>query len=245
MRQKKQEKARQGKKPVEQRPVSPRICEEGLCAVVAVGASAGGLEAFSKFLGHVPKDSGLAFILIQHMDPSQPSQLSGLLAKIATIPVVEATDGTRIEPDHAYVIPPGNNMAVRHCTLRLREQMEHPGLYHSIDVFFRSLADDLKERAAAVILSGTGTDGVDGARAVKVQQGLIVVQDPQTAQFSGMPQAAIAAGVADYVLAPEAMPGQLIEYFRQSYDRREEIRKALQKDDASLKNILALVRART
>lgn len=215
------------------------------CGVVAIGASAGGLEAFSKFLGHVPKESGLAFILIQHMDPSGPSRLSELLAKIAPIPVAEATEGTRIEPDHAYVIPPGNNMIVRDRTLRLHEQLGHPGLYHSIDFFLRSLADDVKERAAAVILSGTGTDGVDGARAIKVQQGLILVQDPETAPYDGMPKAALAAGVEDYVLAPEAMPGQLIEYFRQSYDRREEIRQVLQKDDAGLKNILSLVRSRT
>ena len=134
---------------------------------------------------------------------------------------MEATEGTRIEPDHAYVIPPGNIMAIRGRTLRLQEQMEHPGLYHSIDVFFRSLAEDVKERAVAVILSGTGTDGVEGARAVKAQQGLVVVQDPETAKYDGMPRAAIAAGVEDYVLAPEAMPDQLIEYFRQSYDKRE------------------------
>ena len=215
------------------------------CGVVAIGASAGGLEAFTRFLGQVPKDSGLAFVLIQHMDPSVPSRLSELLARVAPIPVVEATEGTRIEPDHAYVIPPGNNMIVRDCTLRLHEQMEHPGLYHSIDFFLRSLAEDVKERAAAVILSGTGTDGVDGARAVKVQQGLILVQDPETAKYDGMPKAVIAAGVEDYVLAPEAMPGQLIDYFRQSYNRREEIRQALQKDDAGLRNILSLVRIRT
>lgn len=219
--------------------------EENSYGVVAVGASAGGLEAFSSFLSQVPKDSGLAFILIQHMDPSHPSQLSGLLGKKAPIPVVEATEGMAIEPDHAYVIPPGNNMAIRGRTLRLQEQMGHPGLYHSIDVFLRSLAEDVKELAAAVILSGTGTDGVEGARAVKVQQGLIVVQDPETAKYNGMPKAAIAAGVEDYVLAPEAMPGHLLEYFRQSYHKREEIRRALQKDDVGLRNILSLVQART
>ena len=155
----------------------------------------------------------MAFILIQHMDPSQPSRLSELLGRAAPIPVVEATEGTRIEPDHAYVIPPGIVMAIRDRTLRLQEQMEHPGLYHSIDVFFRSLADDVKERAVAVILSGTGTDGVDGARAVKVQQGLILVQDPETAKYDGMPRAALAAGVEDYVLAPEAMRGAIDRVF--------------------------------
>jgi two-component system CheB/CheR fusion protein len=216
-----------------------------LGGVVAVGASAGGLEAFGSFLGHVPKDSGLAFILIQHMDPSQPSRLPELLGRTAPLPVVEAAEGTRIEPDHAYVIPRGIVMAIRDRTLRLQEQREHPGLYHSIDIFFRSLADDAGERAVAVILSGTGTDGVDGARAVKARQGLVVVQDPKTAKYDGMPRAALDAGVEDYVLAPEAMADQLIEYFRQSYDERGEIRKALQKDDTSLRRILSLVRAKT
>jgi len=213
MRQEQLNKDRQGKKPLEGPPTAPRAAEERPCCIVAVGASAGGLEAFSQFLAHVPKDSGLAFILIQHMDPSQPSRLSELLGKKAPISVIEATEGTRIEPDHAYVIPPGNNMAVRDRTLRLQEEIGHPGLYQSIDFFFRSLAEDVKELAAAVILSGTGSDGVDGARAIKVQQGLIIVQDPETAKYNGMPKAAIAAGVEDYVLAPEAMAGQLVEYF--------------------------------
>ncbi len=158
---------------------------------------------------------------------------------------MEAAEGTRIEPDHAYVIPAGVVMAIRGHTLRLQEQMEHPGLYHSIDVFFRSLAEDVKERAVAVILSGTGTDGVDGARAVKAQQGLVLVQDPETAKYDGMPRAALDAGVEDYVLAPEAMAAHLTEYFRQSYSTREGIRQALQKDDTSLRRILSLVRAKT
>ena len=242
MRQKKQEKERRGKEP---HITDPPPCEEDLCGVVAVGASAGGLEALGSFLGHVPKTSGLAFILIQHMDPSQPSHLPELLGRTAPIPVVEAAEGTQIEPDHAYVIPPGIVMVIRGRTLRLQEQREHPGLYHSIDVFFRSLAEDVKDRAVAVVLSGAGTDGVDGARAIRAQQGLILVQDPETAKYDGMPRAALAAGVQDYVLAPEAMAEQLVEYFRQPYHRREEIRQALQKDDAGLRRILSLVRAKT
>ena len=247
MRQKKHEKERQDKQPVEHgRPAPPAHAgEESPYGVVALGTSAGGLEALSSFLGHVPKGSGLAFILIQHLDPSVPSRLSELLGKTALIPIHEAVEGTRIEADHAYVIPPGAVMAVRGRTLRLQEQKEHPGLYHSIDVFFRSLADDVGERAVAVILSGTGTDGVEGARAVKAQQGLVIVQDPQTAKYDGMPRAALDAGVEDYVLAPEAMPDQLIEYFGQSYNKRSEIRKALQRDDTSLRRILSLVRAKT
>ena len=213
--------------------------------VAALGASAGGLEAFTRFLSKVPGDSGVAFILVQHLDPSQPSRLSELLSRESPVPVTEAIDGVMVEPDHAYVIPPGMIMSIRERTLRLQEQQEHPGLYHSIDAFFHSLADDVKERAVGIILSGTATDGTEGAEAIKAQQGLVIVQDPETAKYDGMPRAAIAAGVADYVLSPEAMPEQIMDYVRKSHFKREETRRSLRMDDASLKNILSVVRART
>jgi two-component system CheB/CheR fusion protein len=213
--------------------------------IVGIGASAGGLEAFTSFLSKMPVDSRMTFILIQHMDPSQPSRLTELLGRASPIPVQEVTEGTIIEPDHVYVIPPGRDMTIQNHTLKLEAQTKHPGLAHSIDVFFRSLAEAVQERAVAIILSGTGNDGTDGARVVKAGQGLIIVQDPESAKYDGMPRAAIAAGLADYILPPEEMPGRLIEYVRKSYEQREETRYALEKDDTSLRNILSLVRART
>ena len=213
--------------------------------VVALGASAGGLEAFIRFFSKVPKDSGVAFILIQHLDPSQPSRLSELLNRASPIPIWEATEGVSVEPNHAYVIPPGKNMSIHDRILRLKEQPEHPGLYHSINFFFASLADDVKERAVGIILSGTGTDGTDGARAIKAQQGLVVVQDPETAKYDGMPRTAITAGIGDYVLSPETMPEHIIDYLSESSYKREETRQSLRKDDTSLKIILSLIRART
>jgi two-component system CheB/CheR fusion protein len=179
--------------------------------IVGIGASAGGLEAFTSFLSKMPVDSRMTFILIQHMDPSQPSRLTELLGRASPIPVQEVTEGTIIEPDHVYVIPPGRDMTIQNHTLKLEAQTKHPGLAHSIDVFFRSLAEAVQERAVAIILSGTGNDGTDGARVVKAGQGLIIVQDPESAKYDGMPRAAIAAGLADYILPPEEMPGRLIE----------------------------------
>jgi two-component system CheB/CheR fusion protein len=167
---------------------------------VALGASAGGLEAFTQFLSKLPEKSGIAFVLIQHLDPSHPSSLVELLSRQSVIPIREAVEGERVQPDRAYVIPPGKAMSIRNRTLILEEQSEHPGLTHSINLFFRSLAEDIRERAVGIILSGTGSDGAEGARAIKAQTGLVIVQDPVSARYDGMPRAAIEAGVADYIL---------------------------------------------
>lgn len=213
--------------------------------VVGVGASAGGLEAYTGFLNGVPVDSGMAFVFIQHLDPSQPSRLTELLGRVSSIPVLEVKENTRVEPNHVYVIPPGSDMIIRDRTLWLQPQPVRPNLAHGIDTFFHSLAKDAEQQAVAIILSGTASDGTDGARAVKAKHGLVVVQDPKSAKYDGMPRAAIDAGVADYVLKPEVMADQLIEYQRKSSLQREETRQTTDKDDSRLRNILSLVRART
>jgi two-component system CheB/CheR fusion protein len=243
---KKQNKTETHKTPLDKAQKSPQKPERpGAFPIVGIGASAGGLEAVTSFLSKVPVDSGMAFILVQHLDPSQPSRLTELLGKASPIPVQEAVEGTRVEPDHVYVIPPGSDMTIRDHKLRLEAKPEHPGLLHSIDVFFRSLAEDAEERAIAIILSGTASDGTNGAGVVKAGQGLVIVQDPESAKYDGMPRAAIAAGVADYILKPEAMAGQLMEYIHKSYKQQEETRNAQEKDDFSLTKILTLVHART
>lgn len=213
--------------------------------IVGIGASAGGLEAFTSFLSKVPENTGMGFILIQHLDPSQPSRLTELLAKGASIPVDEVKKDTMVEPNHVYVIPPGSDMIIKGHKLRLEAQPERPGLLHSVDVFFRSLAEDLKEQAIAIILSGTGSDGTEGAKAIKAEQGLVIVQNPESAKYDGMPGAAIAAGVADYVLQPDKMADQLVEYGRKTLHQREDTLRALEKDDTGLRRILSLVRVRT
>jgi len=167
------------------------------------------------------------------------------VAKLAQEPLYSRRKGTRVQPDHIYVIPPGKIMTISDRRLSLEEQPKHPSVSHSIDIFFRSLAEDVKERAIAIVLSGAGSDGADGARAIKAQQGLVIVQDPETAKYDSVPRAAVDAGVGDYVLPPEAMVGKLMGYVRKSYQGREETRQALGKDDHRLRNILSTVRART
>jgi len=218
---------------------------EGNFPVVGIGASAGGLEAFTQFLSKVPEKSGMAFVLVQHLDPSHPSSLVDLLARQSPIPIKEAQEGDRVQPGHAYVIPPGKGMSISNRVLAIRDQPEHPGLTHSINLFLESLAEDVKERAVGIILSGTGSDGTDGVRAIKAREGLVIIQDPVTAKYDGMPRAAIEAGMADFVLSPEAMPAKLIEYFQQSSYKREQLRQALKKDDTTMKRIFSMVRART
>ena len=213
--------------------------------VVALGASAGGLEAFTQFLTALTHESGIAYVLIQHLDPSHPSSLVELLNRVSPIPIVEATEGMPVKPNHAYIIPPGKSLSIHNRTLSVVGDQEHPGITHSINHFFHSLAEDVKERAVGIILSGTGSDGSDGARTIKANDGLVIVQDPVTAKYDGMPKSAIEAGVADYILPPAAMASQLKDYLDQSFYKRERIRQALKKDDINMKSIFSLVKMRT
>ena len=213
--------------------------------VVGVGASAGGLEAFGKLIGNIPPQTGMAFVLVQHLDPTHASNMVGLLKRFTSIPVHEVTDNIKLEPDNVYMIPPNSSMTITDHTLKLAAQTEHAGIIHSIDMFFQSMAADLKEKAICIILSGTGTDGTMGARAIKEQEGMVMVQAPDTAGYDGMPQAAISAGLADFVLKPEDMPERLIEYVRKYYGKRTARLRDAVKDPAGMANILALVRTRT
>ncbi len=213
--------------------------------VIGVGASAGGLEAFGKLLSHMPVDTGMALVLIQHLDPTHASNMVELLKRYTRMPVHEATDDVKLQPDHVYMIPPNKGMTIIDRTLKLVEQVDRPGIMHSIDLFFRSLATDLKEKAICIILSGTGSDGALGAKAVKAELGMVMVQDPETAGYDGMPRAAVAAGVADYVLPAEDMPKLLVEYVEKSYGKRAIRRRAVEKDSSTLTTILSLIRART
>ncbi len=168
--------------------------------IVGVGASAGGLEAFEQFLKHVPADCGMAFVLVQHLDPAHKSILTDLVNRVTPMRVFEVTDGMKVEPNCAYIIPPNRDMAILHGTLQLIEPTAPRGLRLPIDYFFRALALDQEERAICVILSGTGTDGTLGLKAVKEAGGTVMVQEPKTAKYDGMPRSAIATGLADYTL---------------------------------------------
>lgn len=187
------------------------------CIVVGMGASAGGIEAFGQFFGAMPEDSGAAFVVVLHLDPTRESQMAKVLAAHTKMPVVQVQDQMRVLPNHVYVIAPDCDLSVNAGVLHLTKPAEKRGHRHPVDVLFRSLAADQGERAIAVVLSGTGSNGTDGLKEVRAAGGLILVQDPQTAKFEGMPRSAIAAGMADHILAPNAMPAVLGSYFRNEY----------------------------
>jgi chemotaxis methyl-accepting protein methylase len=183
----------------------------GSFPIVGIGCSAGGLEALEKFLSHVPAESGMAFVIVQHLAPNHLSALPELLRHHARMPVVEVMDGMAVAPDSVYVIPPNKDLSLLHGRLRLLDPVALRGLRLPIDFFLRTLAEDCKERAVAVILSGMGSDGVFGLRAIKANGGLTLVREPASAQADSMPRCAIEAGVADIVAPPEALPGRIAE----------------------------------
>jgi two-component system, chemotaxis family, CheB/CheR fusion protein len=187
--------------------------------VVGIGASAGGLDPCRRFFTEMPPDSGMAFVVIQHLDPVHKSETVSLLAHCTKMEVLESSDRARVEPNHVYVIPPNRALAIRAGRLRLTEPIEAHGRRLPIDFFFRSLASECQERAIGMIFSGTGSDGTAGLQAIKVAGGLTIAQDPQTAEHEGMPRSAIGSGV-DLVLAVPEIPGELIKYAKHPYLRR-------------------------
>jgi two-component system CheB/CheR fusion protein len=180
--------------------------------VVGIGASAGGLEAIEHFFDHVPENSGLAFVIVQHLSPDFKSLMDELLARHTKLPIHRVEDGMAIQPNAVYLIPRKKNMILSFGKLLLTDQDQKSGLNLPIDIFFQSLAQDMRDRAVGVILSGTGSDGSRGLKEIHEAGGLVVVQDPDTASFDGMPKAALATGVADLVLAPAAMPSRILQY---------------------------------
>jgi chemotaxis methyl-accepting protein methylase/PAS domain-containing protein len=182
--------------------------------IIGIGCSAGGLEALERFLVHVPTGSGMAFVIVQHLDPQHVSALPELLQNQTRMHVAEVENGMTVEADCVYVIPPNKDLSLLHGKLHLLDPVAPRGLRLPIDFFLRSLAEDRKEKAIGIVLSGMGSDGVFGLRAIKEKAGLTLVQEPASAQADSMPRSAIEAGVADIVAPPEALPGRLIEYLR-------------------------------
>jgi len=180
--------------------------------VVGIGASAGGLEALEHFFDNVPTKTGMAFVVVQHLSPDFKSLMDEILARRTSLPISLVEDAMVVEQDHIYLIPPKKEMIISGGRLLLSERDRDQELTLPIDVFFRSLAQDCAGRAIAVVLSGGGSDGSRGIRAVHEAGGLVVIQDVESAQFDGMPKTAREAGVADYVLPPQDMPGVLIEH---------------------------------
>jgi two-component system CheB/CheR fusion protein len=182
--------------------------------IVGIGASAGGLEACEQFFRKVPPDTGMAFVLVSHLDPSHASILTEILQRTTQMPVIEAQDQMKVMANHVYVIPPNRDMEIFHGALQLNVPNQPRGQRMPIDAFLRSLADDQGERAIGIILSGTGTDGTQGLRALLGAGGISLVQEPSTAKYDGMPSSAINAGYATHVLPVEKMPEALLSGIR-------------------------------
>lgn len=184
--------------------------------IVGIGASAGGLSAFEDFFAGMPADSDpdMAFILVQHLAPDHKSILTDLIRRYTRMQVYEVEDGMVVEINSAYIIPPNHDMALINGTLQLLEPSAPRGQRLPIDFFFLSLAHDQQERAIGIVLSGTGSDGSLGVRAIKEEGGLVIAQTPASTEFDGMPRNAIATGLVDSILAPSEMASKLILYVK-------------------------------
>ncbi|TVQ97705.1 MAG: PAS domain S-box protein [Desulfovibrionales bacterium] len=211
---------------------------------VAIGASAGGLEAIEAFFLNMVPNSGLGFIVVQHLSPDYKSLMKELLSKKTPMPVHRAEEGMRVKADNVYLIPPKKNLSIFHGKLLLSEQDHTRGINLPIDVFLQSLAEDQSERAVAIILSGTGSDGMRGVRVIKEFGGMIMVQSEESAKFDGMPRAAISTGLCDFILPPEEMPGQLLNWVKHPYVSKAERAETLFKEEDGLTRIFSILRER-
>ena len=213
--------------------------------IVGIGASAGGLEAVSELLRHIPAKTGTAFVLVQHLDPTHQSNLSEILSRIAHIPVEEVREGTVVELDHAYVIPPNTGMYIQNGVLHLApRQPQIPNL--PVNQFLSSLATDRQHQSIAVILSGTASDGVEGCRAIKEAGGITFAQTETSARYSDMPQSAVGAGLIDFVLSPQEIAEKLVQIGAHPYVSTDlSGEEPSRYDRADLNELLDIVSAKT
>ncbi len=213
--------------------------------IVGIGASAGGLEALERFLRHVPAGSGMAYVVIQHLDPTHQGMMAELLQRTTGMKVSQVEDRTLVRPDCVYVIPPNRDMSLLRGVLHLLVPVAPRGLRLPIDYFFRSLAQDQQERSIAVILSGMGSDGTLGLRAIKEKAGVVLVQDPATAKFDGMPRSAINAGLADIVAPVDELPARIMAFLRRTPLITQAKPGLSDKTQGALEKVVILLRAHT
>ncbi|MDR3579623.1 MAG: chemotaxis protein CheB [Oryzomonas sp.] len=213
--------------------------------IVGIGASAGGLEALEQFLGRVPANSGMAYVIVQHLDPTHKGIMPELLQRATAMEVFQVRDRMRVKPNCVYVIPPNRDMSILHGVLHLFEPTAPRGLRLPIDFFLRSLAEDRQELSIGVILSGMGSDGTMGLRAIKEKAGLVLVQEPASAKFDSMPRSAINAGLADLVAPPEDLPAKIGAYLRHALIIAKAELPLEEKDQSAVEKVLILLRART
>ena len=233
--------ATRGKK---QTPPDPALPAHAPVAIVGIGASAGGLAAFEAFFSAMPADAspGMAFVLVQHLAPDHKSLLVELVRRYTSMKVFEVEDGMQVQAHCAYIIPPNRDLAVLNGTLQLLEPTAPRGLRLPIDFFFRSLAQDQHDRAICIVLSGTGSDGTLGARAIKGEGGMVMAQTPESTEYDGMPRSVIATGLVDYVLPPADMPARLIAFTSRRFGDALPAVAQPARLDGSLKKILVLLR---
>jgi two-component system CheB/CheR fusion protein len=215
--------------------------------VVAIGASAGGLEAFQHLLAKLPTDTGMAFLLVQHLNPRLESRLTDLLSKSTTMPVQEAAHDMELQPNHIYIIPPNSNLGVARGHLQVTPRGEGRGPHLPVDYLFRSLAEEQKARAIGVVLSGTGADGTQGICEIKAVGGITFAQDAQSSRYSGMPVSATNSGCVDFVLPPEQIAERLAEIGSHPYlvSETAPVIKQQQDGEADYRRILTRVRSVT
>ncbi len=212
--------------------------------IVGIGASAGGLNALEQFFDNMSPDSGMAFVVIQHLSPDFKSLMDDLLSRHTTMPIHRVTSGIALEANNIYLIPPKNQMTVREERLYLTEKIASQHIELPIDVFFHSLAEDAGERSIGIILSGTGSDGSRGVLSIHRKGGLVMIQSPESAQFDGMPRNAVATGVSDFILSPDRMPRILIEYTvsPQAVRSRQHHELEIFEDEGEFAEVFALLR---
>jgi len=216
--------------------------------IVGIGASAGGLAAFEAFFSGMPAgaDPGMAFVLVQHLAPDHKSILTDLIRRYTRMQVFEVEDGMAVQPNCAYIIPPNRDMAFLNGGLQLLEPSAPRGQRLPIDFFFRSLAQDQRERAIGIVLSGTGSDGTLGVRAIKGEGGMVMAQNPESTEYDGMPRSAIGTGLVDYELPPAEMPAQLIAYAVHAFGKLPRLAtNPAPKTENALKKVFILLRAQT
>ncbi|HTU02843.1 MAG TPA: chemotaxis protein CheB, partial [Candidatus Sulfotelmatobacter sp.] len=214
--------------------------------VVGLGASAGGLAALEAFFRALPSDPGMVFVVVQHLDPGHRSILIELIQRHTQMPVAQATDQMAVEANRVYVIPPNRDLALLHGRLHLFEPTAPRGLRLPIDFFFRTLAQDQREQAIGIVLSGTGTDGTLGLKAIKGEGGLALVQSPESAEYDGMPRSALATGVADAILPPTEMPERLLAYAQRAFgDAAGGLLSPVLHSEGDLQKVCVVLRAQT
>jgi two-component system CheB/CheR fusion protein len=227
---------------------APLVAHENDTTIVAIGASAGGIEALSDLMKYLPADTGMAFVLVQHLDPKHHSILTELLGRKTAMRVAEVADGMHISPNHVYVIPPNTTMSVSDHTLHLAPREASRGLHMPVDHFMRSLAEQKGNRAVGVILSGSGSDGTLGMAEIQANGGVTFAQDEATAKYDGMPRSAVAAGWVDYVLPPEGIARELARIARHPYVARTAVSspaEAVPSPGAGLVTIFQILRRNT